>query len=1076
MDFRLLGPLEVFDGRQAIALGGPKQRALLAILLLNPNDVLPSDELMHDLWTRLPETAGNTLQAHVSRLRKVLGRSRIVTHGSGYMLRLDEGERDIERFEELAAEGRDALSAGDAVEAARLLRAALDVWRGPVLADLDPERFAPAETKRLEEERLLVLEDRIDADLAVGDHAKLVPELEQLVVEQPLRERFRGQLMLALYRAGRQADALDVYRKTRRSLVDELGIEPGPALRRLETGILLQDPRLEQSELSFLELSAKPASELPPSRLIGRDAELAHLHQTFQSVKSRSSCHLVTLVGGPGIGKSRVVQELLGQVQPEAETAIGRCVQHGEGFAVTPLIEIVRQIAGGTSMRPITRYLGGGAAAARIGGHLTSLVTPGQTGEWEDIQWAARRLFEVVAARRPLVVVFDDVQWASGLLLDFIDYLTEWSEEVPLLVVCLARHELLDERPSWGGGKANAVSLTLDPLNQTDASRLLDALPGSKGVVEPQRSTILEFAEGNPLFIEEMTALARDGRSADLPIPSSIRAILEERLALLGEEERLVLSRAAVIGREPSLLAIEALIGRGLSGGIMPVLRQLTRRDFLRPELGQDESQGFRFRHVLLRDAAYESLRPALRARLHEEFATWLEGQDRGGDASGQAGHHLERAYLLGRYQAPRHGAKRRELARRAAHLLAAGRDREVGPAGIPERVDRLSRAFNLLESEDRLRGRVVVDIGVDLEQIGDLENARSRYLEGLRLAEATGDQALKVFTSLLLELLRLKSDPSVTLEDGLAEIERTLNALALADGGDAYLDRAQALLASLYLSAGQAAKAEDLLSGLVEIQDGSHSRVEYMSLRILFAAWMWGPRSAEAAIPRYERLLTGRLPLRVEASAYRHLAVLQAMRGDFTLARSYIKRDSEILEDLGLRAAAAGMRVFEGVVELLAGEPSRAETSLRGALAILEELGEKWYTGGVTSMLSQALYSQDRLTEATEMLDLSESAGSSDAIVAVWNAGTRAKILARREDATAVELAQKATEVAERTDHLNERAGAYFDLGTVLLTLKRSEMASRPLAMSAGMYTRKGNAVMASRAFALKLRCDRSD
>jgi len=1070
VDFRLLGPLEVYEGRQALALGGPKQRALLAILLLHGNDVLPSDELMHNLWTRLPQTAGNTLQAHVSRLRKVLGQSRIVTHGSGYMLRLHEGERDIERFEQLASDGRDALSAGDAVDAARLLRAALDLWRGPLLADLDAERFAPAETRRLEEERLLVLEDRIDADLAVGHHARLVPELEQLVVEQPLRERFRGQLMLALYRAGRQADALDVYQKTRRTLVDELGIEPGPALRRLETGILLHDPRLEQAELGFLELSGKPVAEIPASHLIGRDAELAHLRQTFQSVKSRASCHLVTLIGAPGIGKSRIAQELLSQVQPEAETAIGQCVQHGEGSALAPLIEIVRQIAGDTSTRAIQQCIGGGDSAARVAEDLTTLVTPQQAGEWEDTQWAARRFLEAAAARRPLVLVFDDVQWAGSLLLDFIDYLTEWSEEVPLLIICLARHELLDVRPVWGGGKANAVSLTLDPLNPTDAARLLDGLPGSREVDKAQHSTILTRAEGNPLFIEEMAALARDGHRADPSIPSSIREILEARLALLRQEERFVLSRAALIGREASLRAIQTLVEYRLDDDVMPVLRQLVRRDFLRPELARDEGQVFRFRHVLVRDAAYETLRPALRARLHEQFGTWLEDRAEQVEALEQAGHHLEKAYLLGRYERPSEQAKRRELARRAAYLLAAGREHEVGPAGIRERVSRLSRAFSLLQPEDQLRGRVAVDIGVDLEQAGDWESARLRYIEGLSLADAGGDIALKVYTLLLLELLRLKSDPSVSLQEALTETERALKILTSAEGGDSYLDRAQAQLASVYLSAGQAEKAESLLSRLVEVAEGSRSRVEYMSLRILFAAWMWGPRAAEAAIPRYERLLAGRLPLRVEASAYRHLAVLQAMRSNFKIARSYIERDREILEDLGLRAAAAGMSVFEGAVELLANEPSKAESALRTAYATLEKLSEKWYTSGVTSMLSQALYSQDRLLEAADMLDVSDSISSSDAIVPVWNAGTRAKILARRGDPAAIDLAHEAIGLAQRTDHINERASALCDLGTVLLTLGHDKMASRPLAIAAGLYARKGNLVMASRATALKL------
>src|SRR5215471_882699 len=210
MLFRLLGPLEVQENEDSLPVGGPRQRALLAILLLHANEVMPTDELVRDLWDAPPETAENTLHAHISRLRKVLGASRIVTKRPGYLLSLEEGERDLEHFQALVSQGRDALAAGDPEEAGRLLREALGLWRGAPLADLSPERFGGAEIRRLEEERMSAVEDRVEADLAAGRHVELVPELEQLTTEHPLRERLRGQLMLALYRCGRQAEALDV--------------------------------------------------------------------------------------------------------------------------------------------------------------------------------------------------------------------------------------------------------------------------------------------------------------------------------------------------------------------------------------------------------------------------------------------------------------------------------------------------------------------------------------------------------------------------------------------------------------------------------------------------------------------------------------------------------------------------------------------------------------------------------------------------------------------------------------------------------------------------------------------------
>jgi DNA-binding SARP family transcriptional activator len=242
MDFRLLGPLEVSEHDRTLALGGAKQRSLLALLLLRANELVSTDHLMDQLWSASPPiTAGKSVQVYVSRLRKVLGDGRLTTHGRGYALHVEPSELDLARFERLCAEARQA--APDA--AARKLRDALALWRGPALADLAYEPFAQVEIARLEEMRLAAVELRIDADLALGRHAELIGELEALVARQPLRERLRLQLMLALYRSARQAEALDAYRAARRELQEELGLEPSDELRRMEQAILRQDPSLE---------------------------------------------------------------------------------------------------------------------------------------------------------------------------------------------------------------------------------------------------------------------------------------------------------------------------------------------------------------------------------------------------------------------------------------------------------------------------------------------------------------------------------------------------------------------------------------------------------------------------------------------------------------------------------------------------------------------------------------------------------------------------------------------------------------------------------------------------------------
>jgi len=246
MEFRILGPLEVWDEGGEVPLGGPKPRSLLALLLLHPNEVVPADRLIDELWGEdSPERAAAALRVNVSRLRKALPRDVLTTRSPGYAVRVEPDELDLHRFERLVDEGRSLLARGLAADASQRLRDALSLWRGPALADFAYQSFARTAIARLEEIRLAAVELRIDADLALGRHDELVGELEALVAEEPLRERFRRCLMTALYRSGRQAEALEAYQDTRRALVDELGVDPTPALQELERAILRQDPSLD---------------------------------------------------------------------------------------------------------------------------------------------------------------------------------------------------------------------------------------------------------------------------------------------------------------------------------------------------------------------------------------------------------------------------------------------------------------------------------------------------------------------------------------------------------------------------------------------------------------------------------------------------------------------------------------------------------------------------------------------------------------------------------------------------------------------------------------------------------------
>jgi len=420
MDYRILGPLEAFDGERQLPLGGARQRAVLALLLLHGNETLTRDVIVDELWGESPPpTAGKVLQNCVSALRKELPADTIRTVSGAYELVLEPDELDRDRFERLLAEGRAALETGDPAEASDQLRRALALWRGAPLSDLTYELFTRDEIKRLEELHVAALEDRIEAELALGHHDELVPELEALVTKHPLRERLRGQLMLALYRAGRQAEALEAYRAGRRTLFAELGIEPGHALRELEHAILAQVPALDVARRRPQPVQRPGRAAASPFE--GRAEELGLLEAGLDDALAGRG-RLFVVVGDAGTGKSRLADELASSAKER-----GARILWGRGWAG----------GGAPAYWPWTQAL------------RDALPTPSSDEPDEQFRFfeAVTRALREQAAAQPILLVLDDLQAADEASILLLEFVATELPEISALVVALGRPETarLDE-------------------------------------------------------------------------------------------------------------------------------------------------------------------------------------------------------------------------------------------------------------------------------------------------------------------------------------------------------------------------------------------------------------------------------------------------------------------------------------------------------------------------------------------------------------------------------------------------------------------------------------------------------
>jgi len=861
-----------------------------------------------------------------------------------------------------------------------------------------------------------------DEWLAVGDAVNIAARLEQAAAP--------GEILLGPGTAGLVRDAVSA------QALEPIAVKgksaPVPAWRLIEVLV---------------------GTGSPPRRfdtpMVGRAPQLRMLEDAFGNVVRERACGLFTLLGVAGVGKSRLAAEFVSGI--DATVVRGRCLSYGEGITYWPVAEVVRQLLAHPG-------LGGGSPAdgeqaPAIRALLGETPAPGTSA---DIALAVRKLLERAAAARPLVVVLDDVHWGEQTFFDLVEHVADLSRGAPVLLLCLARPELLERQPAWGGGKLNATTVLLEPLNGGEADELIDRLlPAGAGTDRTLRARALEAAAGNPLFLEEIAAAVGSSRG-DFAVPPTIQALLAARLDQLDPAERRVLERGAVEGNSFHRGAVEAL---GPDEPFVPDrLTTLVRKDLVRPDEATVAGDvAFRFRHLLIRDAAYDGLPKSVRARLHEAFAAWLD--ERAGDLAERdeiIGYHLEQAYWY-RLDIGSAGASAEALAAAAAARLQAAGRRAL------DRAD-TGAALNLLERASGLVPCGCVDSSLEMSvvwamfQAGRLADAAQRAGAAMALAGAAGDGVGRLRAELARLYLLSHLDP----EGRLAELEALVARArpVFEQAGD------HAALGSLWLAtwglehyqcrfgaaADAAQKAAEHAAAAGEGYLASWCRVNGVSAVVM------GPMPVADVLAWLDEQGAP-----AESGFWR--ARLLPLIGRFDEAREMYRAEEERMRERGDRLGLLLSNVWEA--EMQAGEFARAEQAARRTCAGLEEVGERSYWSTKACELAQALYCLGRCDEAETWAGRAAEAGASDDIITqLMSRQVRAKVAARRgEFGRARSLAAEALAMAERMQAPLSQGDAQLDAAEVFWLAGDRAAAARHAGRAAELYQAKGASVPLARA-----------
>jgi class 3 adenylate cyclase/tetratricopeptide (TPR) repeat protein len=831
------------------------------------------------------------------------------------------------------------------------------------------------------------------------------------------------------------------------------------------------------------------------SPLVGRIRELGSLQESFQRVVDARVSEAVTVLGAAGVGKSRLTQEFLLGLGDEVRVVRGRCLPYGEGITFWPIVGVLREAAGITELdsaeearHKLVALLEPRSDATVIGDRLANLlglveVMPGI----QETFWAIRKLLEGLAASRPLVVVFDDIHWGETTFLDLLEYLVDWLQGVPIMLLCLARPEFMEMRSGWMMGKASASLLTLLPLNREETDRLLQNLLGPTPLAERTRAGIAEVAEGNPLFVEEMLRmladegllLFRDGNwdlttdLSTLTIPPTIQALLAARIDMLDEGERAILERASVIGRVFWWGAVSELSPKQYRHRVGTWLQSLIRKELIRPDrsdLGDEDT--FRFMHILIRDAAYRRLPKATRAELHEQFAQWVvrKTQDMAGEYDEIVGYHLEQAYrALSEVGLMDEGTP--SLGRQAAVRLGAAGRRAYARGDMPAAVNLLSRAASLAPREDADRIELLPELAFAFLQTGDFAGMQAVLADLKQAATAFADPNLQAHALILDLWIRLFTHPEGWAGEAYREATWAISIFER-QSDERGLAKGWAQLGLFHMMKGQFAMALEAWEKASAHAAAAGDRREELECLAWVPVVVWcGPTPIEEGIRRcvevLERAEGDRKATSVALSTW---GALEAMRGQFDQARELCARAKSILQEVSLPGWMGALTQMSGWVEILAGDLIAAEEDLRWGVEVLRGIGELSWLSTTAAILAEAMYAQGRLEEAESFVRVSEeTAGSDDTYSQPLLRSVRAKVLARRgRTDEAEQLVREAIAITKPTDFLFLKGTVLRSFAEILTMLGRHDEAEAALVEAIGMCEQKGDIVGVERARAM--------